>query len=519
MNVLTDVPWVRTTSGDLTVRDALRHAANIEFLRLSEGPAYEGSATLRLLEHMFALAVRHGSRQDLLRKRPLSFEAIDAAIADVGNAADLHDPVRPFMQRPVLPMRDANDTARAIAPGNQPVKKLSPSMPPEEAENFWTFGSRQPAHLETADAVRALIVFHFYSPAGNNAYDGDKCVMGAPGLRLPGKDNSATEVFWRGPNLLMTLAENVPRAWVQGHGLPAWADRTGQESLQADGTTHPLWTASWSSNVPACLWEGGRLVAVRVGGVPSKWLPPRMGRSKSDLKEWWDGRNVDDPHYLYLPNKQGQMKARRLDLGKDVTNLAAQWNADGNGPALRDAATKNLVAPEPEDKVVFFRHLIGGTASSPVIRASESFTGDSRTWAPDEDAAEVVRDWASTMLELQRAVAGPFRRMNAADKRALQSGRPPAVFDTLETRRNDAVAYFWREVTDVFNVAVRSLSEEGEVTSETWRETHAAALRAFDAAVAPFSQQLGPRAAYVRARVDRRLTWVIGHNGEWGRDK
>lgn len=518
MNVLTDVPFVRSTDGDLTVRETLRRAADIDFVR-TEGPAYEVSATLRILEHVFALATRHGSRKDLLEKRPLSERAIDDAISDIGSAADLFDPIMPFLQRPNLPLRKSKDPARVITPGNQPVKKLSPSMPPEQAEDFWTFGSHQPSSLETADAVRALVVFYFYSPAGNNAYDGDKCAMGAPGLRFPGKDNSATEVFWRGPNLLATLAENVPRAWVTGGGLPAWADRTCEKSLLTGGAAHPLWRASWTSNAPACLWNDGRLVAVRIGGVPSDWLLPEMGKSKADHKGWWDGRNVEDPHYLYLPNKQNELKARRLDLGRDVTNLAAEWIAGGNGQALRDAASGHLVAPEAEDRIVFFRHLVGGTASSPVIRASEAFTGDSQTWAPDEDAAEVLRDWANTILELQRAVAGPFRRMNSTDKRSLQSGHPPAVFDTLETRHNDAVAYFWREVTDVFSVAVHSLNDDGEVSTETWRETHAAALRAFDAAIAPFSDQLGARAAYVRARVESRLRWIISQNGEWGKDK
>lgn len=518
MNVLTDVPWICTSSGDLTVRETLRRASDITFLR-AEGPAYETSATLRILEHVFTLAVRHGSRKDLLEGRSLDYEAIDAAIADIGNAGDLFDSVMPFLQRPALPIRKQSDTARIITQGNQPVKKLSPSMPPDQAEDFWTFGSQQPTCLQITDAVRALVVFYFYSPAGNNAYDGDKCAMGAPGLRFPGKDNTATEIFWQGSTLLATLAENVPRAWVQGNGLPAWADRTGEKSRQADGTVHPLWRASWTSNAPVCLWKDGQLEAVRIGGVPSSWFLPEMGRSKADRKKWWDDRNVDDPHYLYVPNKQGELKARRLDLGRDVTDLAVQWNADGNGSALRDAASSHLVSPESEDRIVFFRHLIGGTASSPVIRASEQFIADPETWAPDEDAATEIRAWANTVLQLQRTVAGPFRRMSAGDKQALKSDRIPAVFDSLETRHADAVAYFWREVTDVFHVAMHSLNQDGEVTPETWRETHAAALRAFDAAVAPFSEQLGPRAAYVRAKVDNRLQWIIGHNGEWGKDK
>lgn len=100
------------------------------------------------------------------------------------------------MQRPALPPTSAKDTSRRLGPGDQEIKKLLPAMPSEQGEDYWNLSVSFPKRLPLEDAVLKLVLFHYYSMAGNNAYDGNKARMGAPGIRFLGKGNTATEFMW-----------------------------------------------------------------------------------------------------------------------------------------------------------------------------------------------------------------------------------------------------------------------------------------------------------------------------------
>ncbi|MDY5149000.1 type I-E CRISPR-associated protein Cse1/CasA, partial [Actinotignum sanguinis] len=283
INALTDIPLLVTTRGRLSVRDALLDA---HILKKSSDekmdrepvvldktvPGYVYGAQLRLLAAVTAVAVRLSkyTRREPFRiewepilSEGIEPEAVDEAIELLAPGSFLFDDQQPFMQRPAEPMRNAKDNERKLGKGELRLKKLLPSMISDQGEEFWSLLTQHDT-LSPEDAALSLLSYHYYSPAGNNSYAGQKAEMGSPGFHFVGVGMTATELIWEGPSLLHTLFAMIPRSWVEGEGLPAWVDRTGSRG----GTNHPLWQATWSSNSAACYWENNELAGVRIGGVP-----------------------------------------------------------------------------------------------------------------------------------------------------------------------------------------------------------------------------------------------------------
>ncbi|UBI02232.1 type I-E CRISPR-associated protein Cse1/CasA [Corynebacterium freneyi] len=524
VNALTDVAFLKAASGRSSVREMLlgAHQAGTR-LDLSM-PGYVVSSQLRLLAAVTAVALRHCPEQmDDAAANGLPESAVDLAIADLSPASDPFDKEFPFLQRPALTPSDPKDSARRLGPNQQPVKKLSPAMPPDEAEAYWNLLTQAETELPLPDALLALTVFHHMSMAGNNAYDGDKCQMGSPAMRYVGADFTATEVFLEGPRLLDTLLALIPRSWVDGDGLPAWADRLCERSVdEQHGQAHPLWAATWSSNAPACHWEGTQLTGVRTGGIPEAWyLRSEMGTTKQDRKDWWDDRNTRDPFYLYMQNHTGELKVQRLDFGVDGTHLAVEWAAENKMEALL-ARVNGTVARRPADdhQVLFARHQISGTASSPNIRASEIFAPATDRWSfdIDEEVRADIQGQANTIQHLNNILRSSFRR------RAKDQKDSP-VLDDLEGRRDDASAAFWREITGVYidiiaelrdhYTNIRDAEHESagyELPDSLKRQVLAATLRAFDDTVAPHSLQEPAHIAFVRGALERRIRNALNRN-------
>lgn len=511
-NALTDVAWVDTTAGALSLEQALLQADRLRGLNL-ENPGLVISATFRVLQQVAALVVRHqGGRRAVLKAGRFNEEAVSAAVQQIGAAADIYDDTQPFLQRPAERSAGPKDTARRIGTGYQPIKKLFPYMPPDQAEAFWSLPSTTPATLTETEAITALAVFHCFSPAGNNFYGerSEKCAMGAPGLRFLGKDNTATEVLRIGENLFETILLNTPRDWANGIGLPAWADRTGATAYDPAEGIHPLWQASWSSNAPVLYWENGLLSGVRIGGIPERWYHPAQGADKAERKRWWDTRNTSDPLYLYMENRAGELKAQRLDLQRDIIDLAVEWNAESKAQAMR-VSGRLMMLPSEDEPVMFLRHQIGGTASSPSVRASEVLIGDSSTWAPSQVVAERTREYAELVRRLHGAVTSPFRRARSSDK----SNPPPAILESLESRRSDASALFWRNISGDFRSAMAELETSTTLSNNSLNRLRKSAVDTFDAVTAPHAAQLRGHLEAARAEVESKLNhWTRKYQDE-----
>ena len=522
LNALTDIEFVRMADGRSTVRNVLR-SAHDETVQLDyREPGYVVTSQLRLLTAVAAVALRHcdeGTKEVI--KNGISETAIDRAIEDLAIATNPFDPDFPFLQRPALKPASEKDTSRRLGRNDQPVKKLSPAMPPDQAEEFWNLLTKTNGDLSLPDAVLALTIYHHMSMAGNNAYDGDKCQMGSPAMRYVGTDLTATEVFFTGPRLLDTLLGLIPRSWVEGQGLPAWADRSCAQSLdEVRGQAHPLWAATWSSNTPACYWEGTRLTGVRTGGIPENWyLKSEMGTTKATRKAWWDDRNTRDPFYLYIPNNDGDLKVQRLDFGVDGTNLAVEWAAKNKTEALLSRADNSVRGhPGRDSRVMFARHQISGTASSPNIRASELFSPSTDRWAFDlEDEVRTdIQTEADMVQRLNGALRSSFRRKTSAEKELLP------VLDSLADRQDDASAAFWRAVTDTYvdiiaelrdyHMGTRSSDDPSagyELPKKLKNQLFSTTLRAFDDTVAPHFLQEPALISLVRGVLERKVNRVL----------
>lgn len=483
------IPWVRTALGPMTVRDALLAAHEVNGLDATLNGIQAG-AHIRFLTAVAALVLRFQTQKSAFRA-----EAVDQALALLTPASDIFDADRPFLQI-------AGSRESLVAGKDTPVKKLLPWMPADRAEDFWS-DTAHPSVLAPVDAVLALLVNHHYSFGGNNEIDGRSCANGSPGIRYPGVGYTATEVLWHGENLLETILLNTPASWVAGSGLPAWADPACKVSSNGTGRPeHPLWRATWGSNTALCLWEEPGLVAVSTGG--STHLPPTMGSGKVAAKAWWDARNTEDTFYLYADiekkNAKGvvlscERKAQRLDFGHSTTDLAVEWNSKNLSAAVR-SRSKGMVRTSEDHSIMFLRHLVEGSASSPVVRRTEVLVSSPKKWIVDEDRAYAVAAASSLVKAACAEVTKPF-----TDKGRLAA---------LKDRRTDIETAFWLKASKPFEHFIINGSGDS-IDPAVWPEVRTAALAAFDEVTSstPIAK-LAPFIMTARNRVAWGLTKTLG---------
>ncbi|WP_369598862.1 type I-E CRISPR-associated protein Cse1/CasA [Arthrobacter sp.] len=473
----------------MTVRDALINAHDVEGL----DPLLNGIQTGALLRFLTAVAslVLRGQGN---AAGAFDAAAVDAALSGLYAHSDLFDRDRPFLQVPA----GAEPPEKGV---RNPVKKLLPWMPADRAEDFWS-ENLQATELDMAGAALALAVHHHYSFGGNNRLDGRACVNGSPGIRYPGVGYTATEVLWHGRNLFETLLMNTPKVWVDGTGLPAWADPDCVLSQQGAGRPeHPLWRATWGSNTAKCRWEGDRLTAVSTGGSP--YRPPTMGAGKLAAKAWWDLRNTEDDFYLYVDveTKVGGIvtgsarKAQRLDLGHNETDLAVEWNAKNLSTAMRRRSRGTVKPPARSARVMFLRHLVEGSASSPVVRRTEVLISSPKKWMVDVDRADAVSDASLLMQAVCAELCKPFT--------------PNGRLSALQDRRVDVESSFWQLVSKPFEDFI--INGTGDfIDPSVWAVVRASSLAAFDQVTesAPMAK-LAPFIMAARSGVSQNTSKVL----------
>ncbi|MBP3088478.1 type I-E CRISPR-associated protein Cse1/CasA [Corynebacterium sp. sy017] len=523
-NVLTDIVLVRTTKGELSVADFLLSAHRKESALDRQIPAYEYGALWRFLCSLVAVAVQLDPELPK-RVREKTGEGISPALLEqvierLGTAIDLYDDEQPFFQRPVLPPKNAKDTSRDVSPGKKPAWKLSPTAPSETSQTYWDLAKFKPESLDTAEAVRALMVFAMYSFTGNAKYDGAKCLNGSPGIRFLGAGNTATELLIDSATPLESMLKSIPKTWVKPGGLPAWADRTGTRSRLSDGMMHELWRATWSSNTSACCWEDGKLLGVGPGGIPEEWFALKeMGTTSDSRKSWWDQRNTTDPFYLYKPDKQGVLKAQRMDLSKDSTELAVEWAHEGITDMVSDSVSGRVLTPDfTEDSIVFLRHQIAGNASSAMIRESVITQTDRTRWCfdPEGDILDAIRGEADFLLQLRNIIRAPFRRSNSHDLE-----RSNVVLDDLESLRPVVNEMFWRRIDPIYQNMVRTLNEQDdpeETIIKLRQEACDTAVLVFRDVLNPYLMQNPRRNFQAQRQVKYRVDYLLKQKGEDNND-
>lgn len=530
-NVFKDFPFVKTNKGPMTVEEFF-HSSHEESLHLDLSiPGYEYGAIWRLLASLTAVIVQRdpsllerGENGSELRLDP---EFISQILDDLGSKISLTEGKNLFFQRPLLEGENPKDTARYVGPGKDPAWKLSPTAPSEKSQIYWNLEKLKPESLEAVDAIVALMVFSMYSFTGNSKYDGAKCLNGSPGIRFLGGGNTATEFIIESKTPLLSLLKSTPLEWCEPGGLPAWLDRTGAESRKPNGEMHPLWRATWSSNTAACCWDGETLIGVGIGGIPPEWYALEMGSKPEARKEWWDQRNTEDPFYFYQPDKGGALKAKRLDLSRDLTELAVEWVAEDLSTALAERVRGRALRVDfkKEDSLLFIRHQIGGNASSAMIRESVVSQARKQQWVFDPTGAlqKQVRGKADFILSLRNIVLSPFRRENKSDR-----DRGRRVLDNLASERPKMNETFWREIAPIYEEFILYFTEQvsGDETrkevraqaKKTLKELEKDAVRtaqkAFDMVLEPYLLQNPSQAYEVRRRIHSYLASKIAEANE-----
>lgn len=499
-SVLRDVAWIPVYGGGnvveehITVEDALTRGTAVnsepalDTRSILGGLAYEAGSTLRFLASIVAIAERFRSSE--VPRPDIDPHAVNQALDLLEPYCDLYSSDRPFLQR----KESQKAPLESFNPDTTRVKNLSPAIPSLRNLIFWGLRS-YPSALTPEQSVLALLGQHYYSAAGNSPYDGDKTQMGAPGLRFPGKDYTATEVIACADRLYTTLLMNIPQSWAEGSSLPAWADRVRENSEES----HPLWQQTWSSNTAVVNWDDdGKMIRAKDCGIPPAWYSPAQGKDKKSWKSWWDTRNESDPFYLYRADDKGNKSVKRLDIGRDATDLAVSWIAEGNAHALRE----HLIVPlrlhneEPED-IVFLRHQVGGTGSSPCMRASEIFIADPATWAPNEDILDELQLITDGFLKFRRELLKRFRGAYSGES----STEATTFLPELESLRGDAHATFWREVTPAFTRLITNNPDEvptDELIDRVITEVYEATLRSYDLVTHAYEHQYMAQISTVR---------------------
>ncbi|WP_272878788.1 type I-E CRISPR-associated protein Cse1/CasA [Rothia nasisuis] len=519
-NALTDIPWIRLEGDEgvsnITIRDALLSSHQEGTALDKKIPGYLLGAQTRILRDVLAVVLRYEEGYEPRRERTLvkrifeqglSESAVDRGIKQLEAGADVFSSSFPFLQCPVLEPESSRDTSRIIEPGNKPVKKLHPNVIPGAAEDFWNLSSKQKSSFGIVEAVQSLAVHYHYSMAGNNVYAGRKCSNGTPGARAVESGQTATEIFWEEKSLLATLLQSLPKTWVQGHALPAWCDRTGATALLDDGTEHPLWAGTWSSNTAACLWDDDRLVGVRIGGIPDEWYLPTMGQDKDARKNWWDQRDINDPFYLYMKNQMGEYKDQRLDLGRDATDLAVEWAAEEKGLAAQDRRDDCFYSSR-ESRLSFIRHQIQGSSTTSIIRASQVYIPNPELWSfgQPQGVQLLIQRQAHVLQKIHSIVCSPFRRWSSEERKKDLKNRRPDILDNLANLRVDVSTNYWRFITPVYKNFLQHDSEVGgSLPDSLLREAIDAAIEAYDVTVLPYRNQDAARIEYVRGHLSRRI--------------
>ena len=178
-------------------------------------------------------------------------------------------------------------------------------------------------------------------------------------------------------------------------------------------------------------------------------------------------------------------------------------------------------APD-EIPVVFVRHYIAGTASSPNIRASEIFETNQNLWAfaIDPWLRRDVQTQAKYIQQLNAAVRSPFGRKP-------NSTAASVYLDDLADRRGDIEQAFWRKIRAVYVDILQEIRQYYQSSDQNHqvsgdepspfvlpdnlieRCVHAG-LEAFGEVVNPHSLQEPARIAFVRSNLQRRL-WGISN--------
>lgn len=452
VNVLTDVPWIFTDQGPLTVRETLVRATEIQLD--TNVPGFVYGAQLRFLMTLVPLIYTKSG----MSRRPFIEEVIDEVIQGLSAKSQLFDEEDAFLQFPFKQWNGAGLTA--------PVK-LAPGAIENQAE-FWG-GTGTIDGLSLEENVRSLVVAYFYMPGVPTKINDLKLTNGSSALRY----QESIEIVPLGESLADTLLMITPKSFLKGSVIPYWARRQDGGRDSSVWSDDPLWGFSWWQNSLVCQWERdengnptGVLEGIVRGGQPRDWwstYPDKIEYDKGYGKLFHDLRSANDPLYHYrLDVKSGEKKMVRFSMRSDPYGAIARWHAEHVSNELANKWANNIrYSPSRLQNLLFLEHATEGASNSFSIRFSKVIVGYRDELLPANPPKDLDLLFGR-VLEARRGFLGMF----------TDNG----TMSHIKSRRADAEDAFWDEFRDFMSVLVsRSVTEK-----ELLQELKSSAIRALD---------------------------------------
>lgn len=424
VNVLTDVPWILSSKGNLTVRDALVQSSTLELDTNVPGIVY--GAQLRFLMTLTPLIYERSGRS----REPFTEEAVDNALATVAPKAELFDANDAFLQFPFTQWNNKGLTDPA---------KLVPGAIDNQAEFWGDAGMIDGTSLE--ENVRSLVVAYFYMPGVPTKINDLKLTNGSSALRY----QESIEIVPLGRNLAETLLMVTPKEFLRGSVIPYWARRQDGGVDASVWSDNPLWGFSWWQNAIVCQWEKdengdptGVLQGIVRGGQPRDWwssYPNKIEYESGYAKLFHDLRSANDPLYHYrLDVKSGEKKMVRFSMRSDPYGAIARWHAENVSVELENKWSNNIrYSPSRLTNLLFLEHATEGASNAFSIRFSKVIVGYRDELLPENPPQDLDLLYGK-VLEKRRAFLGMF----------TENG----TMKHIDSRRADAEDAFWDEFRD-----------------------------------------------------------------------
>lgn len=306
------------------------------------------------------------------------------------------------------------------------------------------------------------------------------------------------EAIYEGETLTDTILNSVSRSHVEGGGLPAWADRTGEKSVTVEKMS-PLWRDTVMPNAAVVLWEDDMVTRARCGGVPDEWVPLACG--DREFKEFHEVRREHDLFYpSYFQEDEDNQKACLLRLPCDggEVEMAVAWASDSI--KFRGKSTERVGEyTAPGTSLVIVYHAFEGTSTTAVLRHSRVISTHPSLWIV---SGNDTRPTTNTLR-----AASEFVSMVAAHEKRISSHK-----GFLESAAKDILSLYWTGVEYRFRDMALSIRNDDPFGTEDKKEIARIFLSSFDRVTETYALQNPQEVFGLRKRLNISLS---KHAGAW----
>ena len=474
----------------------------------------ERAGVLRFLTTVTALIAREQGLSRLnaeaLTTDGFDPDAVSRALDAVDNRLWLIHESTPFMQE---------GRFSAVTSPAKTAASIRSTSPGDSTKAWWgrPGDGFATGHLALDEAPAALMGFWFYSVNGNGAAMLDGVPVAMQGSAA-GKVIAAGVRLWKtGENMAVTLLMNTPQSWARGAALPAWA-----QTLSTSGSLDDFVTATITGNATLLLAEDrdGEVlfIGAHIGCALRRGIPPTQA-DYAALKtaKSYNTALVAENKALKAAGETLRLPVMLPQLGVDAlkASLIDAWKSDPQVVFRKpDPKKKGPVKVEDERAL---NDVHAGTSVMHNLRAWYL-----RAFNPEVPGAAsiLVRDeFAIELFSLQLKQKGSYGELSGASWLSMPPGTVGGS-DAVQESLSAFAEHAYERVRNALYTAIRSILGDDPsttathdfalsrfsanadtvvaevialaLTGHTFTKAHvqswsAAALAAFDEAVAPYS--------------------------------